>query len=209
MAKQGRIQESLEVIGRLSDESDEVAALRDISIELSKQGLLQESLNIAKNINDERAKIRAMKGIALELSLKNDWKLSEEIGMDISIKSEQIACWLDIGKNNSIMRGYSDSIKQIGQFKSLEAGYYYRMGVIKQINSVTINQDIVLDILRDQRNDVFSLKYLLEIHAIKQIIVQKFSEQQCQRFDKSFDLNWVIDIKNQLVPSNSNFSDLD
>ena len=209
LAKQCRIQESLEVIGRLSDESDEVAALRDISIELSKQGLLQESLNIAKNINDERAKIRAMKGIALELSLKNDWKLSEEIGMDISIKSEQIACWLDIGKNNSIMRGYSDSIKQIGQFKSLEAGYYYRMGVIKQINSVTINQDIVLDILRDQRNDVFSLKYLLEIHAIKQIIVQKFSEQQCQRFDKSFDLNWVIDIKNQLVPSNSNFSDLD
>jgi tetratricopeptide (TPR) repeat protein len=209
LAKQGRIQESLDVIGRLSDESDEVAALRDISIELSKQGLLEESLNIARDINDERDKTKALKGIAMELSIKNNWKLSEEIGLDISPKSEQIACWLDIGKNNCIVRGYSDSIQQIGQFKSAEAINYYRIGVVKQINSVTINQNIVLDVLRNQQNDATSIKFLLEIYAIKQIIVQELSEEQCQRFDKSFDLNWVIDIKNQLVSSNSNFSDLD
>jgi tetratricopeptide (TPR) repeat protein len=209
LAKQGRIQESLDVIGRLSDECDEVAALRDISIELSKQGLLQESLNIAKDINDERHKTKALKGIAMELSIKNYWKLSEEIGLDISPKSEQIACWLDIGKNNCLVRGYSDSIQQIGQFKSAEAINYYRIGVVKQINSLTINQNIVLDVLRNQQNDVTSMKFLLEIYAIKQIIIQELSKEQCQRFDKSFDLNWVIDIKNQLVPSNSNFSDLD
>jgi tetratricopeptide (TPR) repeat protein len=206
LAKQGRIQESIDVIGRIGNESDEFAALSDISIELCKQGLLQESLNIAKNINYEHAEIRAMKGIALELSLKNNWILSEEIVMDISIKSEQVACWLDIGRNNNIMRGYTDSIKQISQFKSIEASHYYRMGVIKQINSVTINQEILLDVLRDQRNDIISLKYLLEIYAIKQIIVPKLSEQQCQRLSKSFDLNWVTDIKNHLSTSNLNFT---
>ena len=75
-----------------------------------------------------------------------------------------------------------------------------------EINSVTINQEILLDVLRDQRNDIISLKYLLEIYAIKQIIVPKLSEQQCQRLSKSFDLNWVTDIKNHLSTSNLNFT---
>jgi hypothetical protein len=41
------------------------------------------------------------------------------------------------------------------------------------------------------------LKYLLEIHAIKQIFVQKLEEEQFQRLDKTFDLKWVIDINNR------------
>ena len=206
LAKQGRVQESMDVIGRIGYEFDEVAALSDISIELSKQDLLLESLNIANNINDESDKMRAMKGIALELSLKNNWKLAEEIVMNIEVNSEQIACWLEIGKKNCNIRGYYDSIRHVSHFKSAEACYYYIMGVIKQINAVAINQEILLDVLRDQRNDIVSKKYLLEIYAIKQITIQELSEQQCHRLGKSFDLKWVTDIKNNLSTSNLNFT---
>ena len=196
LAKLGRIQESLEIVERLDDEGDEFAALRDISIELSKIGLLKESLNITNRIMDERNKARALKGIALALSLRDDWELSEEIGNGIPLKSEKIACWVEIGMKNCSNRGYSNSIKQFGQFKSKESSYYYRKGVVNQINSSILDQNVLLDVLRDNRNDIFSLKYLLEIHAIKQIFVQKLEEEQFQRLDKTFDLKWVIDINN-------------
>jgi hypothetical protein len=130
--------------------------------------------------------------------MQGNWKLAEEIGLEITQVVKRQNCWKQIGKNIYNQLGYFKAMDRIIELNTPEAKTHFKLGVIEQINTSTIGKEICLHFLKDMENQISSIEHVLQIYALNQLFFEELGQDKVQRYNHSLNIQWAIDNKNKL-----------
>ena len=86
----------------------------------------------------------------------------------------------------------------LNQFQNLEAKNHYLKGFSDLIRAYECSENLFLSVNRFYLNNLDSLETLLQKHALHQLFFQDASAVNLERLNRTLNLQWAIDIKNQL-----------
>ena len=212
LAKQGKIvevvsvmHEALECARGISNNIHKSRALKDISTELAKQGKIEEAasamqvaLECARGISDDRNKSIKLKDISAELAKQVDLPLAEQIGLEIPFISDRQNCWKEMANSIKEMHGWHAALEKVQKLQTEEARLYYLKGIF---NSLTLNECNAEFILRARKfylKDMASMEKLFQNYALYELFFQENSDDKIERLNRTLNIQWAIDIKNQL-----------
>jgi len=204
LAKQGKVeeaasamQEALTCARGISDDYRKSRALSDISTELAKQGKVEKALTCARGISDDYCKSSALKDISTELAKQGNWALAETSGLEIPLSNERHLCWQNIANNFINENGWQRSLEMLDQFQNFEAKNHYLKGFSDSIRAFECSENLFFTVNRFYLNNLDSLETLLQKHALHQLFFQDSSAVKLERFNRTLNIQWAIDIKNQ------------
>jgi len=205
LANQEKIKKAIELARRIKNEEVKIEALANISAELSKHGkveeassIIQEALDYAHDIGDETEKSSALKCIAIELIKKRNWSLAEKIGCEITKIIKRQDCFKLFGKISSEKIDVFESLNGFKRLNTLEARFFYLKGWLENLKLNSANKEITINTILFIKEDMISIERLLILHTLNQFFFEKIPEEKIQRFNRTLNLQWAIDIKNQL-----------
>jgi hypothetical protein len=159
----------------------------------------EKMLNIRHPSRNSRIKIKAMSesiiSILEKLVTLEKWDMiSGNLHRIISTQMRQEFLF-NMGKNYFETRGFEASKKMILNFKTKDIIYMNR-GIKDSIQFVDL--DINAEIVKESINDLFQLEKTLECYALKKIFFSNLPQEKLDRYNRTLELQWAIDIKNQL-----------
>jgi len=214
LSKQGQVEEStsvmeesLAIVRGISDVRQEKSrALMDIAVELSKQGkveesasVMEESLAIARGISYVRQKSSALMDIAVELSKQANFTMAQEVGLEIPQIAVRQDAWKEISKSIVETVGWQNALRQVEIFQSDEAKQFYLKGWVVTVNVIDVDNACLKEALVKLVSDNASIEQLLQKYALRQVCMGKSLKDQTDRLNRTLNIQWAIDIKNQLL----------
>jgi len=203
LIKQGKVEESLAIARGMGDDFWQECALSNIALALSKQGKFEESLAIARGISFYGKQSSALKYIAVELSKQGDWLLAEKIGLEIPQIGERHECWKTIAAETVKFSNWEAALESVKFLKSEEAQLYYLKGWASEVNKLDAKDDCVNLALPILSKDPESIETLLQKYAVREVVLGKPSRELTDRFNRTLNIQWAIDIKNSISASKS------
>jgi hypothetical protein len=199
------MQDALAITRGINDESVKSSALKVIAVELSKQGqveesasVMQEALAIARGISDESVKSYALTAIALELSIQGNFGKAEVIGLEISQIAKRQDAWKEMAKSKVETEGWQKALRQVEIFQSDDAKLFYLKGWVKTVNVIDVDNACLKETLVKLVSDIAIIEQLLQKYALMQVCMGKSLKDQTDRLNRTLNIQWAIDIKNQL-----------
>ena len=194
------IKEATEAARSISSEKFRLDSIQKICLELIRQ----DKINSAKLlINEFRIDNEILKDYyinqneALELDL-NNIELTENEGKKINSSEDRFNYWQEIGRKYFINIGYFEAIINSDLFESSEARFYINRSVLNSLDVNTINLDVALHAIKAPKQEVSSIEYVLQMLAIQKIFFSNLPQEKLDRYNRTLNLQWAIDIKNQL-----------
>jgi hypothetical protein len=136
--------------------------------------------------------------LSLELYSQREFNLLEKTAMIISEKSLRITFWKEIGRNELNLNGYYSALVTISQFNSTEAKYYFKLGILENINPFYGSDKIYLNIFKDITIQFRTIEHALKMYVLNQILFGKINDRRARQFNRALNIQWAIDIKDQL-----------
>ncbi|MFM8490925.1 MAG: hypothetical protein ACKN9X_03215, partial [Candidatus Methylopumilus sp.] len=206
LAKQGKVEEALACARGISSDKAKTSALKAISTELAKQGkveeaasAMQEALTCARGISDDYRKSRALKDISTELAKQGDWVLAENIGLEIPQMEEKHSCWKTMSKNSLHEIGSQKALLNVQHLQSDEARRHYIYGWVEHVDLTDCSKDLFLSTRHYYQAEMTSLQQILQKFALRHLFLDESEPKVIQRLNKSLDIQWVMDIKNNPI----------
>jgi hypothetical protein len=84
------------------------------------------------------------------------------------------------------------------KLQTQQANCFYLKGWVESIEINKVNDECILYSLKLLTEDPESFDILLQKHALNQIFFEELSEDKIQRFNRTLNLQWAIDLKNEL-----------
>jgi tetratricopeptide (TPR) repeat protein len=200
------MQEALNYARLIEDGRVKSYALSQIAFKIFEQEkvyeiefLLQESIECALNINSEWEKCMALRDIVIQLFDYKQYELVETIVQNITLTEERISCWKEIGKNIFESNGYFNAIEMCKKFSGIELKNYIKKGIISSLQVYNTNYAIAVHTIKDQTQEVSAIEYILRDYALNQLLFENIPKEKIQRFNRTLNIQWAIDIKNQLL----------
>jgi tetratricopeptide (TPR) repeat protein len=201
LAKQGKIEEALSCARGIPDVSDQSRTLKDISTELAKQGkveeaasAMQEALTCAREINSDQIRDNALKVISVELARQGKIEDAEEVGRTIGSRNERQKLWQVIA--GIPLRNYD--LQLILSFKQEESRFELLKVLASNVNILKVDWSYTEALLRHLVHDSDSIEKLLTKHAIHSLFLTDVSEELILRMNKTLNIQWAINIRNQV-----------
>ena len=198
LAIQGKIEEALECARGISDEYWKSSSLKLISTELAKQGKIEEALECARGISDDEAKSRALNVISTGLARQGNWSKAEQTGLEIPQFANRYTCWQTIARDACIKQGWQKALSQAHQFRNPESCRYYLKHLAQMVNLADCHSNHLLNALPNYQEDVESIETILYKHALHELFFEEASTVKINRFNRTLNLQWAIDIKNSI-----------
>ena len=205
LANQEKIKKAIGLARSIKNEEVKIEALANISAELSKHGkveeassVIQEALDYAHDIDDESEKCSSLKCIAIELIKKGDLSLAEKTGLEITQIIERQACLKLYGEIFSKQIGVFESLNGFKRLNTLEARFFYLKGWLENLKLNSADKEVTINAILFFNKDIVSIERLLMLHSLNQVFFEKIPEVKIQRFNHTLNIQWAIDIKNQL-----------
>ena len=206
LTKQMKLEDALACARSISYDIEKSRALKDISTELTKQmkledagSIMQEALVCALGIRDnDYARSMAIKDISTEMAKDDNWELAESTVINISLINHRYSCWMAIAKNTFLEIGWEYALSKVHNFKNKETKNFYLKGLADNMNPLDCTKKTVLNSCRYYINDIISLEKILQQYALNQLFFENLPEEKIQRINRTLNIQWAIDIKNQL-----------
>jgi tetratricopeptide (TPR) repeat protein len=198
LAKQGKIEEALTCARGISSDHWKSSSLKDISIALAKQGKVKEALTCVRGISDESDKSSALKDISTELAKQGNWALAETTGLEIPISNVRNLCWQNIANNFVNESSWHKALEVLNQSKSFDVKYHFLKGFSISIRAYECSENLFFTVIGFYKNNLNSMETLLQKHALYKLFFEDASELRIKRFNRTLNIQWAIDIKNQL-----------
>jgi tetratricopeptide (TPR) repeat protein len=199
LAKQGKIEEALECAHGIIDDYRKNRALKEISTELINQGKLEEALECARSITDESDKGSALHNISFELAKQGNWPLAEKTGIEISKVYARFECWKRIAGLVTEQDGWLKALQNVSNFKNQDVHEYYLKGLTKIIKTSDFDKTLLTYARGYYQNDIVSIETLLQHHALHELFFSNAASEKIERFNRTLNIQWAIDIKNQFT----------
>ena len=206
MVKQGKseeaasaMQESLECAAQgISYDYTKSSELNNISVELVKQGKIEEALECARGIIHVYEKSGALKDISAELAKQGDLPLAEQIGLEIPFIADRQNCWEGMAKSIKEMHGWHAALEKAQKLQTEEARIYYLKGIFNSLALNECNEEFILSARKFYLKDMVSMEKLFQNYALYELFFQENSGDKIERLNRTLNIQWAIDIKNQL-----------
>ena len=205
MAKQGRLEEALECARSINSDSDKSMALKEISTELYKlvkveesASVMNEALECARGIINDSDKSDALKDISTELAKQGNWSKAEQTGLEIPQIANRYTCWQTISRDACKNQGWQKALSQAHQFRNPESCRYYLKHLAQMVNLADCHANLLLNALPNYQEDVESIETILYMHALHELFFEEASTVKINRFNRTLNLQWAIDIKNSI-----------
>jgi len=203
--KQGQIEKAevllKEIIAHQGKRDSELLhreMLVPVIVEFSKMGELERAMELIQKITDISSKGRALMNIAIEQVKQGNWTLAEEIGLQIQQTNQRYWCWERIGKEKLDTSNSLDRIKQVDVLQNIETQKSYLKGIIRTLDISQCNKDFLLYARRYFMYDIKSLEKLFQLYGLNALFFLNTNPKWINRLNQSLNLQWALDIKNQL-----------
>jgi tetratricopeptide (TPR) repeat protein len=205
LSRLGKYESSRRIIKFIRDPYFKGNALLKISIDFRKSGYakraafyIKSSLKYLDDINIGFLKCKLLKNIAIEFANQGEYGLSEKTGMLIEIIDERQECWTVIGENTINKLGLDHALLIVGNYQFDEVQQYYLKGLADSVINQDLNREILLKTIFIFRHDLKSMEKLLRHHAVHELFFQDTPTKQIERFNRTLNIQWAIDIKNSV-----------
>jgi tetratricopeptide (TPR) repeat protein len=166
--------------------------------ELAEAGEFDFAYEFAQRITESSSKSRALMIISIERVKRGDYWKAEEIGFQIPQISQRYFCWKRIGKYNLSNSNWVDATHQVFLWQNEEAQTYYLKGIASSMKIVDCDKDFILRARKFFLNDIESFEQLFQHYGINTLFFQNATPAVINRLNRTLNLQWAIDIKNQL-----------
>ena len=195
---QGLFSKAIECLEFIKSSYWKNASLTRVSDYLYMNGKIQEALIYTNQNKDLREKSTSLSRIAVEFLKKGDLVLSIHIAQGISAINIRQKCWQTIGQVYEKHNGIFKSLRNSKQFHNTEAKAHYLKGVANSLGIFNCNKEVVFSSLIHCHNDIESSETLLQKHFLHILFFEDDSSIKLDRYNRTLNLQWAIDIKNQL-----------
>jgi hypothetical protein len=165
-----------------------------IATELVQQGKIEEAIVCAEQMNDISLKSMTLRNIGAELGNQCKWQFVEKIALEIT-QSEKREFWKQIVKMNL----GSESFSIYSKLKNDEAKYFYLKGWVLNLNTAYANKEKTIKIVPRLNEDIESLEHILQIQALQELFFENAPQEKIDRFNRALNIQWAIDLKNQMT----------
>jgi len=212
LAKQGKLEDALKHVLKNrediehsdSTKSEKSITLSAISSEMKKQNKLQESftamelaIDCARGIGDEFWKSLAINAISIEIISQGNWLFAEQLGFEISSINNRQNYWKNLGASNILeISNWQIALQDVNQLKSNEARLFYLKGWAENVSVYDANLQLIIKPIPYFFYDTLSLEKILQQYALNQLFFENLPEEKIQRYNRTLNIQWAIDIKN-------------
>ncbi|MFN5635118.1 MAG: hypothetical protein ACK49D_10635 [Flavobacteriia bacterium] len=203
--QRGELEKSIDYAKRIPVQSDKSSVLAKISTKvysdfnISKSKLiLEESIELARSESDNSLKSDAMMAICIELAKQGNLVESDSLSSEIPLADIRNKCFEEIGNMIFNSYGLMETIKFCKSISSYQNRLSFKIGIIHAYHKTQIGKEISLYFIKDRNVQISELKHLLQFYALNQIFFEDIPEEKIQRFNRTLNIQWAIDIKNQL-----------
>ena len=206
MTSQGNFDKALTIARSLNNDYEKSRALAGISTEFYKQSkfeeassAINEAIYFAVNISDEDQKTVVFAAISCALALLDKFEEAEKIGLKIPQTAVRQGCWKTHAENAIKNNSWRLALLGMQRYKSDESQLFYIKGwstnvAIKDVSAICISKVLPLFV-----NDIGSIELNLQKFALHEIMLDLTLPELQQRLNRTLNIQWAIDIKNQFV----------
>ena len=192
------MQRAQEFTLKIANDFQKGSALASISSELARQGKMEEALECARGISNEQDKSRPLSYLSTDLAKRGKWQSAEAAAQEITQQATRQGCWQKIGKDAYAAKGYQEALQVLAHFSSAEAQEHILQGITQALQLDNITKEVAHLALKLPAQKVQSMENVMQIHAINQLFFEEVPPAQLQRYNRTLNLQWAMDIKAQL-----------
>ncbi len=207
------LQEALTyALERTIDGSDKNTALLSVATEMAKQGKIEEALECTRSMSDDLKKNRwldlqrqsevgksqALLAIATELSKQGKWQMAEATAKEKLQQATRQEFWLQIGKDAYADKGYQEALQVLPHFTSAEAQEHILQGITQGLQVDAITKEVAHLALKLPAQKVQSMEHVMQVYAINQLFFEDLPSEKLQRYNRTLNLQWAIEVKAQM-----------
>jgi hypothetical protein len=187
---------------RLMNEAERASSSFDffyLSIELAKQNKITEAIDMANILDVDILRDRALVSISLELIEHDFFEKVIEILELIDPESNHIED--ELKKIVEIMvRNYGllDTLEKIESIDNKILMDKLKSFILQFAKITKVNITHVSYILKDPKQSFYNINYFLTLYFTNQIFFSNLPQEKLDRYNRTLNLQWAIDIKNQL-----------
>jgi hypothetical protein len=205
IAKYRDLEEANKLALLISDDYSKCKALTSIYTCLIKQNKLElatstinQAIDIACSISDDFVKGSTLSEISVKLSIQGNWLLAESTIFEIPRLEEKANCCKKIAQKMYKELGWDKSLRQCSNFQNKVLQTYYLKGLAENVRLKEYNIQNVNNAYRYYKEDIDSLQLVFQQYAIYEVFFGGVSMNKLNRFNRTLNIQWAIDIKNQL-----------
>jgi serine protease Do len=172
--------------------------LVNFTAELAKAGEFDIACEFAQRITETSSKGRALMIISIEQAKRGELSQAEEIGFQIPHIAQRYLCWKRIGEQKLSKSNWVDAIQQTVEWQSEETKVHYLKGIASSLEIVDCNKAFILHARKHFLGDMESLEKLFQYYGINALFFQNTTPKVMNRLNRTLNLQWALDIKNQL-----------
>jgi hypothetical protein len=137
--------------------------------------------------------------ISIDLSKRGRYENAENIVLEMTQISDRHKCWEEIAKNTYKEKGWKKALKVVNQFQNAEVKTHYLKSLADSLNSTESTKELILNARSYYFDDIESMEKLLQQHALHELFYKDASSEKIERFNRTLNIQWALDIKNQFT----------
>ncbi|MGR6087728.1 MAG: hypothetical protein ACU4F9_06115 [Arcticibacter sp.] len=215
------------IINEVENKLDRIKIVKRIIYKLLSSGFIKKAHVLYESINNKEDYQQELQCIYLEniitkelqFEIKYDGPINEEnkikkiiiemIMQDRILEAEKLLLKIKqekvrhnvlkyTGRKLMEINGYADSVAIVNKLTIYEyrsiIKYYIRLA----LNAANINKLIALHSLKDAFHEIDSIEHILKVFALHELYFVDYPLGNINRYRKTFNIQWAIDIKDQL-----------
>jgi hypothetical protein len=166
--------------------------------ELLKLEKFDKAIEIAENINNNMCRNDAFIKIANEFILRQKYDLAYGIIQNLNINEKTKLFWEQLGTLEYISNGMDFCKTRIKNLPSNDSILFYKDGILNA-QTLQYNDNDKYDIMSWVVHDFDKVALFLTLQSLHLLFFENLTEEKIQRFNRTLNIQWAIDIKNQLL----------
>jgi tetratricopeptide (TPR) repeat protein len=165
--------------------------------ELIYEGQDQKAKIFINEIKNDKIKHSALSALSEYLFINHRYQEAEQILMQLKNNIEKQKALHSIVKYVFDKSGLKEVYRCLTFFKIEELKFLWLIEIHKNIPLKEYNKDVIISILKTQAIDLKTLSVFLQKFALFELFYNKRTKN-LSRYNHQFNIQWAIDIKNQL-----------
>lgn len=198
LLKKREIAEALSLVNSMNDGYWKTNSLQSISLELSRQDKVEESIEIAYRMTDSYWRDPSLIRITRDLARKCNWSKAEEISKKVFETNKRHEGWMEIAKSAVVDIGWQKSFLLLQDIEDVQIRESILKGFANSFTVCDIDREFFISVRKFFLDDIDSLEKMLLRHAFNYLFFQNYSFKNIERFQRTLNIQWAIDIKNSL-----------
>ena len=95
-------------------------------------------------------------------------------------------------------KGFKYTLNKINIFKEDDIRKFIKAGIYNALDINIVDKEIVLTTCKKISYDISNIEVALSFHSLQQLFFSNLPQEKLDRYNRTLNLQWAIDIKNQL-----------